>query len=88
MTRKDDRSGGPPTIRDPEQIFSLMMGNLPARVWIKDAAGRYVFVNSRITSELGIDREKWLGSTDEELFPTSATSIGAKTSRSSRLALP
>jgi signal transduction histidine kinase len=69
MTRKDDRSGGPPTIRDPEQIFSLMMGNLPARVWIKDAAGRYVFVNSRITSELGIDREKWLGSTDEELFP-------------------
>ena len=69
MTRKDDRSGGPPTIRDPEQIFSLMMGNLPARVWIKDADGRYVFVNSRITSELGIDREKWLGSTDEELFP-------------------
>ena len=69
MTRKDDRSGGPPTIRDPEQIFSLMMGNLPARVWIKDAAGRYVFVNSRITSELGIDREKWIGSTDEELFP-------------------
>ena len=69
MTRKDDRSGGPPTIRDPEQIFSLMMGNLPARVWIKDAAGRYVFVNSRLTSELGIDREKWLGSTDEDLFP-------------------
>jgi signal transduction histidine kinase len=69
MTRKDDRSGGPPTIRDPEQIFSLMMGNLPARVWIKDSDGRYVFVNSRLTSELGIDSEKWLGSTDEELFP-------------------
>jgi len=46
-----------------------MMGNLPARVWIKDADGRYVFVNSRLTSELGIDREKWIGSTDEELFP-------------------
>jgi len=68
MTRKDDQSAGPPIIRDPEQIFSLMMGNLPARVWIKDADGRYVFVNSRLTSELGIDREKWLGSTDEELF--------------------
>ena len=69
MTPKGDQRGGPPTIRDPEQIFSLMMGNLPARVWIKDAAGRYVFVNSRLTSDLGIDREKWLGSTDEELFP-------------------
>jgi signal transduction histidine kinase len=69
MTRKDDRSAGPPIIRDPEQIFSIMMGNLPARVWIKDSDGRYVFVNSRLTSELGIDRETWLGSTDEELFP-------------------
>ena len=69
MTPKDDKRSLPPVIRDPEHIFSLMMGNLPARVWIKDANGRYVFVNSRLTSELGIDREKWLGSTDEELFP-------------------
>ena len=66
---KDDRDDGPPVIYDPEHLFSLMMSNLPARVWIKDADGRYVFVNSRLTSELGIDREKWIGSTDEELFP-------------------
>src|SRR5260370_28675439 len=59
----------PPVITDPERYFSLMMGTLPARVWIKDSGGRYVYVNSRLTSELGIDREKWLGSTDEELFP-------------------
>jgi signal transduction histidine kinase len=69
MTSKDDRSDGPPVIRDSEHLFSLMMSNLPARVWIKDADGRYVFVNSRLTSELGIEREKWIGSTDEELFP-------------------
>src|SRR6266478_4504819 len=69
MTPKDDQGADPPLIRDSEQIFSLMMSNLPARVWIKDADGRYVFVNSRLTSELGIDREKWIGSTDEELFP-------------------
>ncbi len=50
--------------------FSLAMGNIPARVWIKDAKGRYVFVNSRLTSELGIEREKWIGSSDEELFPS------------------
>src|SRR5258708_33496038 len=59
----------PPVITDPERYFSIMMGTLPARVWIKDSGGRYVFVNSRLTSELGIDREKWLGATDEELFP-------------------
>jgi len=69
MTPKGDQGADPPLIRDSEQIFSLMMGNLPARVWIKDADGRYVFVNSRLCSELSIDREKWIGSTDEELFP-------------------
>jgi len=55
---------------DPERFFSLMMGNIPARIWIKDARGRYVFVNSQLASELGIERQKWIGSRDEELFPS------------------
>jgi len=46
------------------------MGNIPARIWIKDARGRYVFVNPRLTTDLGIEREKWIGSSDEELFPS------------------
>ena len=55
---------------DPEQNFlALVMGNIPARIWIKDAQGRYVFVNSRLCSELGIEREKWIGASDEQLFP-------------------
>jgi len=54
---------------DPDRFFSLLMSNLPARVWIKDASGRYVFVNPRLSSELGIEREKWIGARDEELFP-------------------
>jgi PAS domain-containing protein len=58
----------PPAVTDSEGLLSLMMGNLPARVWIKDTGGRYVFVNSRLASEIGIG-EKWIGSTDEELFP-------------------
>jgi signal transduction histidine kinase len=60
---------GPSIAADAEYMFSLVMGNIPARVWIKDAEGRYVFVNSRMCSELGIEREKWIGSRDEELFP-------------------
>jgi len=54
---------------EPEHFFSLVMGNIPARIWIKDARGRYVFVNSRLSSELGIESEKWIGRGDEELFP-------------------
>jgi signal transduction histidine kinase len=60
----------PSTRSDPEYFFSLLMGNIPARVWIKDTQGRYVFVNSRLSSELGIEPEKWLGERDEELFPS------------------
>ena len=72
MKREEEISSNPQvTGRDgPEHFFSLLMGNLPARVWIKDALGRYVFVNSRLSSELGIENEKWIGARDEELFPT------------------
>ena len=58
-----------PIRNDPERLFSLLMSNIPARVWIKDAAGRYVFVNPRLCSDLGIEPEKWIGARDEELFP-------------------
>jgi signal transduction histidine kinase len=57
-------------LAEPEHDFSsLVMGNIPARIWIKDAQGRYVFVNSRLCSELGIERETWIRSKDEDLFP-------------------
>ena len=71
MKREEEIASKPqPTVRgDPEHFSSLLMGNLPARMWIKDAVGRYVFVNSRLTSELGIEQEKWIGARDEELFP-------------------
>jgi signal transduction histidine kinase len=69
MRREDETATNPLLRDDPEHLFSLLMGNIPARVWIKDAHGRYVFVNPQLCSELGIDREKWIGSSDEELFP-------------------
>jgi nitrogen fixation/metabolism regulation signal transduction histidine kinase len=67
--RKISTHRGPSLNGDHEDFFSLLMGNIPARVWIKDARGKYVFVNSRLSSELGIEREKWIGSSDDELFP-------------------
>jgi signal transduction histidine kinase len=67
--RREDETAAAPLLRDPEHFFSLLMGNIPARVWIKDAVGRYVFVNSQLCSELNLESEKWLGARDEELFP-------------------
>lgn len=57
-------------VPDAPDFFSLLMGNIPARIWIKDELGRYVYVNSRLSSEIGIEPEKWVGARDEELFPT------------------
>jgi C4-dicarboxylate-specific signal transduction histidine kinase len=71
MTGKDKIMAlpGSPIRDNPEHFFSLLMGNIPARIWIKDTGGRYVFVNSRLCAELGIEPEKWIGARDEELFP-------------------
>jgi signal transduction histidine kinase len=71
MSRQSEASArrGRSVGRDQESFFSLVMGSIPARIWIKDAQGRYAFVNERLCSELGIEREKWIGSSDEELFP-------------------
>jgi signal transduction histidine kinase len=52
-----------------ESFFLHLIRDLPARVWAKDSQGRYVFVNSEVVKVLGIEWEKWIGATDEELFP-------------------
>ncbi len=50
-------------------MFSRLLANIPARVWIKDAQGRYIFVNQALAADLNIERDRWIGSRDEELFP-------------------
>src|SRR5260370_22966703 len=69
MRRENEIAASPLLQENPEHFFSLLMGNLPARVWIKDALGRYVFVNSQLCSDLNIERERCIGARDEELFP-------------------
>jgi signal transduction histidine kinase len=55
--------------RELESFFQHFFHDIPARLWAKDSQGRYVFVNSRVVEEIGVPRERWIGSTDEELFP-------------------
>ena len=40
-----------------EQLFTRFMQQLPGLAWIKDAAGRYVFVNEAAEALLGLDFE-------------------------------
>ena len=59
-----------PALSDENSFLLRVLGEAPARLWVKDATGRYAYVNSEVTRILGVPREKFIGSTDEELFPT------------------
>jgi len=66
----DIKSQSPPsTASDEATILFQVLRELPARVWVKDDRGRYVFVNAEVTRALDIPAEKFIGSTDEEIFP-------------------
>ncbi len=54
------------------QIDDLITGilpSIPARISVKNAAGAYLYVNQRLIDDFGRARERWIGSTDEQLFP-------------------
>jgi two-component system CheB/CheR fusion protein len=53
-----------------EERFSRFMENSPAAVFIKDAAGRYVFMNA--AAEALVGTKDWRGKADEELLPEAA----------------
>ncbi|HVN26872.1 MAG TPA: ATP-binding protein [Candidatus Binataceae bacterium] len=51
------------------ELLLRVAQEMPARVWIKDDRGRYVYVNPEVTRILGVERERFIGFTDEEIFP-------------------
>jgi PAS domain S-box-containing protein len=53
-----------------EQRFRAFMQNSPSGVFLKDEAGRYLFINR--TGERIAGRADWLGRTDEDLMPARA----------------
>jgi signal transduction histidine kinase len=52
-----------------DDLISRFAPSIPARIWVKDGAGAYVYVNQRLVDDFGLAREQWIGSTDEQLFP-------------------
>ena len=45
------------------------MESLPARAWIKDARGKYVYVNRHLLEDFVSSEEEWIGSTDDDHSP-------------------
>jgi diguanylate cyclase (GGDEF)-like protein/PAS domain S-box-containing protein len=52
-----------------ETQFTMFMQNLPASAFIKDAEGRFVFVNPGFLGVAGVTPEKMLGRTTTTLYP-------------------
>ncbi len=55
--------------RESEERFSRFMQHLPGLAWIKDAEGRYVFVNDAAEKAFGKARAELHGRSDDEVFP-------------------
>ncbi|MCY0987689.1 ATP-binding protein [Nannocystis sp. ILAH1] len=67
------------SLRASEQRFQAFMDNTPAVAFIKDEAGRYLFVNRELVQRLR--RDDFLGKTDHEMFPADFADMLCRTDR-------
>src|SRR5260370_40093367 len=52
-----------------DQVLHAFMDKLPGFAWMKDARGRYAYVNSKVTAQLPELLGDLLGKADAELWP-------------------
>jgi diguanylate cyclase (GGDEF)-like protein/PAS domain S-box-containing protein len=55
--------------RESEVRFHTFMDNSPAVAFIKDEAGRYLYINKLAEQRFEVPRAAWLGRTDAEMWP-------------------
>lgn len=56
-------------LRESEERFRLFMDNSPTIAWIKDEAGRHVYLSGANEQLFGVRMLDWRGKTDAELWP-------------------
>ena len=56
-------------LQESEERFQAFMNNSPTLAFMKDAAGRYVYVNGTQERQVGMDSAYQLGKTDFDLWP-------------------
>lgn len=55
--------------RESERRLQAFLENSAVVAWMKDEAGRYVFLNRILQERLGVHFPDWVGKTDLDLFP-------------------
>lgn len=68
--RERDRQQAEQALRESEQRFEAFMDKSPAIAWMKDEAGRYVYLNAAAEARLGMTLEEVFGKDDFAVFPT------------------
>ncbi len=56
-------------LRDSQEQFLLFVNNSPTAAWIKDEAGRYVFLSNGYLNQFGVIVGDYLGKTDVDIWP-------------------
>ena len=57
-------------LRETQALFESFMSHSPVTAFIKDQAGRYIYVNQYLERTFNRKRADWIGKTDFELFPS------------------
>jgi len=62
-------------IRESEERLQAFTDHSPAMMFLKDADGRYRFVNRQLLARFGLRREQILGRRDEDVFPAAQAAL-------------
>jgi len=65
-------------IRESEERLQAFTDNSPAMMFLKDADGRYRFVNRQLLARFGLRREQILGRRDDEVFAAPQAKVFAE----------
>lgn len=64
-----EREKAEAALRESEGRFRAFMDHAPTTAYMKDEAGRYVFVNNTVLKRFADPEGGWLGKTDHDVFP-------------------
>lgn len=67
-----ERKRAEEALRESQQLFQSFMNNTPMTAFIKDEAGRYIYVNQRAEYLFNQQLTNWIGKTDFDLFSAEA----------------
>ncbi|HEY9724939.1 MAG TPA: PAS domain S-box protein [Chroococcales cyanobacterium] len=67
-----ERKRAEEALRESQQLFQSFMNNTPMTAFIKDEAGRYIYVNQRAEYLFNQQLTDWIGKTDFDLFSAEA----------------